>query len=222
MPTLLQRRRGDAGRGSYRNCSGGGGGDRMQRRKGRKRKEKMRCFLTLLSKKKKPMPCRLIVFDSRLGAREGDDGQKLLASYPPTASASTTRAIVGLAGGLIAYGAAWEGIGGDGGGDDDDERDENDETEIDAPKGDDQSSSLSAVRPLERGFAVHLERSRWVMHRASPGVWWLLVRLKKGEREREGDEDRFWHSSFFCPILTEKKELTAVKTKTLKKKKNSR
>lgn len=115
---------------------------------------------------------RLIVFDSRLGAREGDDGQKLLASYPPTASASSTRAIVGLAGGLIAYGAAWEGIGGDNGNADADD----DETEIDAEE--DDQSSLSAVRPLERGFAVHLERSRWVMHRASPGVWWLLVRQK--------------------------------------------
>lgn len=128
---------------------------------------------------------RLIVFDSRLGAREGDDGQKLLASYPPSASASSTRAIVGLAGGLIAYGTAWEGIGSSGSGDDDDD----DETEIDA---DQSSSSLSAVRPLERGFAVHLERSRWVMHRASPGVWWLLVRTTKTEEDGTGDSE-------FCP-----------------------
>ena len=120
---------------------------------------------------------RLIVFDSRLGAREGDDGQKLLASYPPEASAASTRAVVGLAGGLIAYGAAWEGIGG--GDDDDDETNENDKAEEE-----DDQSSLSAVRPLERGFAVHLERSRWVMHRASPGVWWLLVRQTE-EMERE-------------------------------------
>ena len=117
---------------------------------------------------------RLIVFDSRLGAREGDDGQKLLASYPPTASASSTRAIVGLAGGLIAYGAAWEGIGGD-----DCDDDDVDDDETDGIDADQSSSSLSAVPPLERGFAVHLERSRWVMHRASPGVWWLLVRQRR-------------------------------------------
>ena len=137
---------------------------------------------------------RLIVFDSRLGAREGDDGQKLLASYPPAASASSTRAIVGLAGGLIAYGAAWEGIGGDDGDDDDDD---DGETEIDAA---DDQSSLSAVRPLERGFAVHLERSRWVMHRASPGVWWLLVRQKR-KTEIEKATRRFGAMSQFCAHL---------------------
>ena len=133
------------------------------------------------------MPCSLVVFDARRGTREGDDGSKLLASYPADASPASTRAIVGLAGGLIAYGAAWEGAGGDDGDDDDDD---DEETDIECSSS--SPSPSAAVPPLERGFAVHLERSRWVMHRASPGVWWLLVRYRGGWMGGERERER-WH-----------------------------
>lgn len=141
------------------------------------------------------MTLKLIVFDSRLGTREGDDGRKLLASYPPDCPAST-RAIVGLAGGLIAYGSAWEGATNDDDADDESETD-GDETDGDVDDdGDDDvdvdKGGVSApVPPLERGFAVHFERSRWVMHRdvSSPGVWWLLVSRMR-ERERAWENRR--------------------------------
>lgn len=127
---------------------------------------------------------KLIVFDERLGIREGDDGRKLLASYPSD-TPSSTRAIVGLAGGLIAYGSAWEGASGE----TDDGDDDNDGTETDGDDDSDDNGGVSAsVPPLERGFAVHFERSRWVMHRDcdSRGVWWLLVSILDSERVKFG------------------------------------
>ena len=87
---------------------------------------------------------RVFVFDERLGAREGDEGEKVLAFFPSALPRTTWRSAIGLVEGVAGFVSPFAPV----------------------PSGPSPDAPLAADPPHGR--------RRVACRRCEPGVWWAL------------------------------------------------